>query len=328
MGILPTKRLLLYGVGLSAALGATYLYGRRLTRLNETHELDEIRDGSSLIDVDGVRVHYVESGKGPAVVLLHGMGASTFSFRRTIPALAESRCAVALDLPGFGLSDRARLKDASLTGAVRLVKQVIERLGIERAAVIGHSMGGAIALRFAEAYPNTVERLVLVSSALPNGIIPRWVRPFWRGPLVRTMVSFALHNEPFREYLWRSGVADVSTLSDEVRRGLRRPIVVRGTTEAITSVGIALFRDRPVDLSRVHQPVLLLWGEGDRWLDLRSARALLWGLPDARLQIIPHARHMVLEERPEEANAAILSFLREREAAAAPEAARTAVLEV
>ncbi|MGD0205418.1 MAG: alpha/beta hydrolase, partial [Dehalococcoidia bacterium] len=68
-------------------------------------------------------------------------------------------------------------------------------------------------------------------------------------------------------------------------------------------------RDEPVDLSRVSQPVLLLWGRQDRWTGLRLARWLADQIPDARLHIIERARHMVLEERAEEANEAILSFL-------------------
>ena len=92
---------------------------------------------------------------------------------------------------------------------------------------------------------------------------------------------------------------------EEFRRSAR----IRGSADAAASLLSDAARDEPIDLSRVSQPVLLLWGEGDRWTNLRVARRLADELPDARLQVIGRAGHMVLEERAEEANEAILAFL-------------------
>jgi pimeloyl-ACP methyl ester carboxylesterase len=116
------------------------------------------------VEVDGVPIHYVEAGQGKAVLLIHGLGASTFSFRHTIPELAQRYRVIALDLKGFGYSARPQ-SDYSLTAQAALVRQVMDRLGVERAAVVGHSMGGAVAMRLALGYPERVSRLVLVASA-------------------------------------------------------------------------------------------------------------------------------------------------------------------
>jgi pimeloyl-ACP methyl ester carboxylesterase len=107
----------------------------------------------------------------------------------------------------------------------------------------------------------------------------------------------------------RQGFYDPAFVSPEMLAEFCLSARIRGSTDAIASLLSDAARDEPLDLSRVNQPTLLLWGEGDRWTNLRLARWLADELPDARLQVIDRARHMVLEERAEEANEAILAFL-------------------
>jgi pimeloyl-ACP methyl ester carboxylesterase len=305
-------RLLRAQIGLMAAVPALlWAYGWWLERTNERLGLSELRDPEQTVAVNGLSLHYLDVGQGPPVLLLHGMGGSLANFPRTIELLSRSRRVVALDLAGFGLSDRPRDADLTPQGQARLVRGLMQALGIEQADVIGHSLGGAIALHLAARYPESVRRLVLVSSAVPGRLIPWFLRPFWFPPVVRTIVALCLHCGPAREWMWRAGVWSADVLTPELRRAMRLPSLVRGTTDAITRVGLALAREEPLDLSQVRQPVLLLWGAEDRWVDLKSARRLLRTLPDARLEVVPRARHMVLEERPDEAHAAILSFLQQ-----------------
>jgi pimeloyl-ACP methyl ester carboxylesterase len=300
-------------VPLALAPGALWAYAKWLQHRYERQELESLREPQRVARVDGVGLYYVTAGEGPAIVLIHGMGSSLQTFRRTISLLARDYRVVAFDLAGFGLSDRALEADLSPQGQACLTWELMRHLGIERASVIGHSLGGAIALHLAARHPEAVERLVLVSSAVPGHVLPSWVRPFWHPPVLEVIVALALHDPLFREWLWRGGVWDSSILTPELRAVMRQPALVRGTTRAIVRAGLALLEEEPLDLSRIAQPVLLLWGEDDRWLDLRSARRLLQALPDARLRLVPRARHMVLEERPEEAHTIILAFLRGEE---------------
>lgn len=303
-------RLLRAQIGLVAALPVLlWAYAWWLERRNERLELSDLRDPEQVATVDGLALHYLDAGEGPPVLLLHGMGGSLANFPRTIALLARDHRVVAVDLAGFGLSDRPRDADLTPQGQARLVRALMERLGIERADVIGHSLGGAIALHLAARYPEVVGRLVLVSSAVPGRLIPWFLRPVWYPPVVRTIVALCLHCGPAREWMWRAGGWGADVLTPELRQAMRLPSLIRGTTEAITRVGLALAREERLDLARIGQPVLLLWGAEDRWVDLRSARRLLRALPNARLEVIPRARHMVLEERPDEAHAAIVSFL-------------------
>jgi pimeloyl-ACP methyl ester carboxylesterase len=170
-------------------------------------------------------------------------------------------------------------------------------------------MGAAIALRLAVICPQKVDRLILVGSAPPNGMVPRLAASPPLRSLLRLGTALVLHQPFLRERVLRQGFYDPAFLSPEMLEEFRCSARIRGSTNATASLLSDAARDEPLDLSRVSQPALLLWGEVDRWTDLRLARWLADELPDARLQVISRARHMVLEERAEEANEAILAFL-------------------
>jgi 2-hydroxymuconate-semialdehyde hydrolase len=272
-------------------------------------DLADVAKPGNVIRVGGLAIHYADEGQGPPLVLIHGLGGQTYNFRYNIPVLSQRLRVVALDLKGFGYSERPDDSDYSLAAQAGLVGEFMDRLDIPRAAVLGHSMGGAIALRLAVTSPQKVDRLVLVGSAPPNGMVP-WVAgsPPLR-PLLRVGTTLILHQPGLREKVLQYGFYDPAFLSAEMVEEFRRSASIRGSTDAIASLLSDAARDEPVDVSQVSQPVLLLWGEGDRWTSVRLARRLADALPNARLQVIGRARHMVLEERPEESNEAILAFL-------------------
>jgi pimeloyl-ACP methyl ester carboxylesterase len=303
------RRLLLLGGLTAGALAALWAYARLLVRRCENLDLADVRKPGNTIRLDGVAIHYVDQGRGPPLVLIHGLGGHTYNFRCNIPVLSKHLRVVALDLKGFGYSERPVVGDYSLTAQARLVGRLMERLDISRAAVLGHSMGAAIALRLAVICPEKVGRLILVGSAPPNGMVPRLAGSPLLRPLLRLGTALVLHQPGLREEVLRQGFYAPAFLSAEMLEEFRRSASIRGSTNAIASLLSDAARDEPLDLSRVSQPVLLLWGEGDRWTNLRLARRLADELPDARLQVIDRARHMVLEERADEANEAILAFL-------------------
>jgi len=261
--------------------------------------------------LDGLAVHYVDRGQGPALVLIHGLGGSMLNFRYNIAALSERCRVVALDLKGFGYSARPAGADYSQTAQARLVAGVMDRLGIERADVLGHSLGAATALRLAALFPQRVTRLVLVAGVPPlsaGGGVPPLGDAVLR-PFLRLGTALALHQPALRLALLRSGFFDPSFLTPEMREEFRCIARIRGTVEAIVSVLLDSSRDEPLDLGQVRQPTLLLWGAGDRAMGLRFARWFEARLPNARLRVVDRARHMVIEERADESNAAILAFL-------------------
>ena len=302
------RRMLLVSGLAAGAAGALWAFPRWLIARSEDRELAEVARPGQVLQLDGMNIHYVDKGQGPALVLIHGLGGCLYNFRYNIAALSERLRVVALDLKGFGYSDRPPDADYSQTAQAELVAGFMHQLGIERAAVLGHSLGGAIALRLASLFPERVDRLILVASAPPARLVPPLGGVALR-PILRLGTALVLHQPGLRETVLRSGFYDPSFVTAEMVEEFRRFSRIRGSTEAIVHVLADSAHDEPLALARICQPTLLLWGDGDRAMGLRIARWFLAQLPDARLRVIERARHMVIEERADESNAAILSFL-------------------
>ena len=126
-------------------------------------------------EVDGLRLHYVVEGRGPAVILVHGLGGFAESWRHNVLPLASRATVFALDLPGFGDSakPRTRYRLAYFAGALR---GFMDALGLAQASLVGHSLGGAVGITLALTHPSRVERLALVGAVVPGcGYRPSWI---------------------------------------------------------------------------------------------------------------------------------------------------------
>jgi 2-hydroxy-6-oxonona-2,4-dienedioate hydrolase len=125
--------------------------------------------------VDGLAVHYVRQGRGPSIVLLHGLGGFAESWRGTIDALAKRADVLALDLPGFGLSGKPRTR-YDLDFFTRVLHGFLDVTGVGQASLVGHSLGGAVAVAYALTRPARVDRLALVSAVVPGfDYRPSWL---------------------------------------------------------------------------------------------------------------------------------------------------------
>jgi pimeloyl-ACP methyl ester carboxylesterase len=294
------RRILL---GAAAAIGA-FLVVRRLVRVREDTDWEHARRPGRIVDVDGVGMHYVEEGSGPTVLLIHGFGGHTYSFRHTIPSLSADHQAVALDLQGFGYSERPEEGDYSLTEQARLVTRFMERLGIERAVVIGHSMGGGVAMRVATTWPDRVEKLVLVASVPGEGFPTVSGRTL---PLAKLILPLLTRLAASR--LLSATVLDPSSVTAETREAYLAPLRIRGSMDGLYQMLRDNSRLGPVDHERIRQPTLILGGAGDRVISHRALERLRERLPHAVLVTVEGAGHLLLEERPDECNAAIRRFI-------------------
>lgn len=255
-----------------------------------------------LIDIDGVRLHYVEDGSGPAVVLIHGFGGHTFTFRHTVPALAKRFRMVAVDLKGFGFSERPKGGDYSLTEQARLVLRLMHELTIESAAIVGHSMGGEVAMRVAATAPERVDRLVLAASVSGERI---WTPP----PTPPFKALLAISARLFGRRLFKRMFYDPSNATDEARAGYTTPTRIRGYGDALYALAKDARHDKRIDYGNIRAPVLILWAERERILPRLVLGKLNRRFPKAQLVTIDKAGHLLLEERSKECNEAILRFL-------------------
>jgi pimeloyl-ACP methyl ester carboxylesterase len=263
-------------------------------------------------------VHYKDTGAGdPSVVLLHGFGGSTFSWRDLLPALAPEHRAVAFDRPGFGLTTRplpgewTETNPYSVEAQVRLTLAMMDRLGIDQAVLVGHSAGGAVALRTALSHPERVRALILVAPAVYGGGPPSWVKPLLRipqvrrlGPLVARRLVGSLESVLDRSY------ADPSLITADVREGYRKPLRVddwdRGLWELTLAAGDGDLADR---LGEVSVPTLVITGDSDQIVSPKDSRRVAAAIPEAELVVIAEAGHLVMEERPADFFQHVMRFL-------------------
>lgn len=285
--------------GIAALLGLRRLFGAR-----ETVDWRKAERPGRIEQVDGVGLHVVERGSGPAVILLHGFGGHTYSFRYTIPALAKTRRVIAVDLKGFGYSERPPESDYSQGAQARLVVALMDRLGVEKAALVGHSLGGGVAMRVAAGWPERVERLALAASVPGDRF--RWLLPP-ATPLLKPFLP--LFSRIVSRRLLSISVYDRSFLTEEVRDCYRAPLRLRGSMRGLYQMIRDARKDKPIDFGRITMPVRILWGERERVLPRWFRDRLRKRLPQSKTVTIARAGHLLLEERPDECNAALMEFL-------------------
>jgi pimeloyl-ACP methyl ester carboxylesterase len=137
--------------------------------------------------LDGIELHYVSAGRGPVTLLVHGLGGFAESWHRTLAALEPYSRVIALDLPGFGQSTKP-VRPYTLSFFAQVVEELVEVLEVERVRLVGHSLGGSVALAFALAHPERVERLALLAAAVPG--FPLRLSLLYRLMLVRGIGEF------------------------------------------------------------------------------------------------------------------------------------------
>ncbi len=301
-------------VVLAGAVAALFaldrIFGRR-----EVIDWEDADKPGRIVDVDGLGVHVVEAGRGPAVILIHGFGGHTFSFRYLIPALAREHRVIALDLKGFGYTERVDT-DYSQTAQARLVVGLMDALGVEKASLVGHSMGGGVAMRVASTWPQRVESVVLAGS-VSGDRLPVFVIPFVTRALLPIFARL------LGRRLFRRSYYDRALATDAVREEYQKPARIRGSLDGLLQMMRHSRRDRLIDFERIAQPVLILWAAGERVLPGLILRRLRRRLPHAEVVMIERAGHLLLEERPEECHATIRRFL--GRAGPSPEVVRPAV---
>jgi pimeloyl-ACP methyl ester carboxylesterase len=255
------------------------------------------------VEVDGVRLHYVERGEGPVVVLLHGNGTMVEDWIASgvLDALAKTHKVVAFDRPGFGWSERPRTTLWTPAAQARLVAGALGRLGHGGATVVGHSFGTQVALAMALDHPEAVARLVLISGyyypsfrvdvpftappAVPvvGDAIRYTVSPLLgaalRGPAERHMFAPAPVSQG-----WRTRFPFEMTL---------RPWQVRATA-ADAAIMVPAAATLAARLGELRVPLTVIAGEGDAVVDpQRESVRLAAAVPDSKLLMVPGAGHMV-----------------------------------
>jgi pimeloyl-ACP methyl ester carboxylesterase len=268
--------------------------------------LGNVEPRSKFVEFEGGRLHHLDAGAGPVVVLLQGAGGGAANWYRIIGPLSRERRVLALDLPGFGLSSSMEVRPPLGGVAARVVEGWLTALGVGEVDVVGTSFGGLIGLRLAQLYPGRVRRLALLDSAGLGRELPWAVRiagfPLvWRLALRPTRTGtdrlfrwlltsrrddLAGHEQALVDYLWRSAAAgDV--------RGMARAIRLfggpRGQREVLSDA----------ELRELRLPVQVIWGELDRFLPVAHGLRAARHIPGARAEVLTGVGHSPNWEAPD-----------------------------
>jgi pimeloyl-ACP methyl ester carboxylesterase len=260
--------------------------------------------------VDGVRLRLRDTGPrgAPAVILLHGFGASLDTWEPWAEALSAHYRVIRFDLPGFGLTGPDPTGDYSDARALKILADLMDQLGVAHASLIGNSLGGRIVWNFAAVHPERVSRLVLVS---PDGFASPGLAydKAPRTPLIMQALPYIAPRGLLRANL-SAAYARPLALSEATLTRYRDLLLAPGVRRAILArMRQTILRDPAPTLARIQASTLLLWGEKDGMIPISNAADYLRDLPHATLVRLPNLGHVPFEEDPVTSLAPVARFL-------------------
>ena len=274
---------------------------------------------SRFVLINGINVHYKQFGSGePVMILLHGFGASVFSWREVMAPLANSGTVIAFDRPAFGLTQRPMPGEwqgqnpYSPEAQVALVIGLMDVLEIDQAILIGNSAGGTVALSTALAHPQRVTGLVLVDAAVySGGGAPAWILPLFRLPQyerIGQLISRSLlqNGDRLIETAWH----DPTRISPEIIEGYQKPLLANNWDRALWELTKASGESNLADrLAELTLPVLVVSGDDDRIVPTDQSVRLAEEISGARLVVFTACGHVPQEECPDQFLQAVKPFI-------------------
>lgn len=271
-------------------------------------------ENGAYANLNGVEIYYQHlAADGDTVLLIHGQAGSTLTWETTMPALQSAGYNVyAIDLPGYGLSEKGLGIDFSHPFAADLLIAFMDTVQVQRAHIIAHAYGGNIAALITQKYPERVISLVLSAptlitwsppqvpaSLLELFFIERWIRVSVR------LVGPAAVGEQLRSATKVDDVVDQQLIDDYSR-------LMKTEDWDFTAIGVARdshLNQLPLPLANIQQPTLLVWGTDDGWAPPDAATGILAEIPNSTLIEIPDIGHLPMHESPTEFNSILINFL-------------------
>jgi pimeloyl-ACP methyl ester carboxylesterase len=260
------------------------------------------------VEVKGAIVNYRQRGKGDTLLLVHGWNASSAMWALNLRGLAAGRRVIAVDLPGHGGSGLPGGFEPDLAGYAGFLEDLRRALYLPSFELVGHSMGGCIALSYALSHPGRVSRLVLVGTPARRQAINRLSRvpvPGYGFELFHRAQGPRLRSYMLKRSLANPGEVPPEAFEENVRAAaVESHAVFRATSSFVRRVS---FDEE--EISRLDRPVLLLWGEEDKTVSAKEAYRLRELLPRANLAFIPRAGHSPQLESPRLFDELVLRFI-------------------
>ena len=263
------------------------------------------------IQIKSHKIRYIDSGSGIPLVFIHGFGSSIYSWRKNLDPISKHHRVCAPDLPGFGYSDKPLDADYTVDAYADFIIQFMDKLQIKKAVLVGHSLGGGIALLASLKFPSRVQALILLDAeAYP--ITPPLMLRVAKLPGIRSIIHRAIGEWVVRISLKRS-YYDHTLITDRLVDEYYRPFLTENgkivPIKVLQAMDFEKLNKLPRRYRHIRKKTLIIWGREDRISRIHLAHKLKKDLPNAKLKIIPNCGHLVQEEKPEAVNRAIIGFI-------------------
>jgi pimeloyl-ACP methyl ester carboxylesterase len=302
------KKHLALGVG--GVIGATVAWKllTRATTVDWEEAVEKIHhaEHSNFVVIDGVKVHFQEFGEtnDRTLILVHGYTASTYVWKTVAPVLAEQGFRViALDLLGFGFSEKPGWFDYSIASQSRLILRLMNRLGVGKATLVGSSYGGAIVSWFTLDNPERVEKLVLVGAVINDRPMSHPIMKFIRQPAIgEALGPFLIDSRKFLRFRMQGTIhpANHHLITEDRIDSIMRPLRAADAHHSLITTARNWNANRIEDDAHlIDHPTLLIWGEGDTVIPKGNGEKLYDRMINSRLVILKDCGHVPPEEKPE-----------------------------
>ena len=263
---------------------------------------------SKYIQAGDVRIHYNEVGTGEPLLAIHGggPGATGWSnFNQNIPELAKHFRLILIDLPQYGKSDPVVIHGPRFSYYANAVKNFVDALGIDTINILGNSLGGATAMKFAIDYPDRIAKLMVMGA--PTGG-PSIFSPMPAEGIKRLNYAFdhpskeSIH-EMIKVFVYDSSFV-TDTLLEQRLAAAQNPAILEARAKSTGGL-----EDLTPDLHKIQAPTLVLWGRDDRFVPLDFALTFIWRIPNAHLHVFPHCGHWVQYEGKDAFNRIVIDWV-------------------
>lgn len=277
------------------------------------------------VQIDSLRINYVEAGKGETLLMIHGLGGNASHWKRNIERLSQQFRCIAVDLPGYGNSSTVERGEAEtqLDFYADVIASLLKKLKLPKASVMGHSMGGQVSMILALKYPALVNKLVLVAPAGMETFTAAEAK------VLTGYATTAFYMEQDSAAIAKSYRANFFRMPDAAEILVKERIALKQCAgfEAYCRqipLGVKGMLAHPVagELKKISQPVLVLYGEQDALipnkflhpsLTVTAVAAMAKSIPGSSIQMIPEAGHLLQYEKPEAVNEAVIHFLQTKQ---------------
>lgn len=276
------------------------------SRLKKTHKTKSPSE-PSFLNINSHKICYLQNGTGDPLILLHGLGASIYSWRFLFNLLSNRFNVTAIDLLGFGQSDKPQNFSYNLDDQAQILIQILDQLKIKKAYLVGSSMGGALALWLANQYPERFCKIVTMAPAIdPKVAILDLHNLSFISPLFLPMVTPLLVKTIMNRVITNSRVINHESIHNYYAPYAEGKSGIRAFVKSFS-----LLRDErlPSNLKDLKVPHLMIWGKGDKIVSFNVGERLEKKISNTKLIIHPSAGHHIMEDDPQWVSERVFEFL-------------------